>query len=64
MDPRSPFVFDTLELGRRAGAMTLIDRSLPAPAGFGTEVIGVPEGADIDLQGRLESVVEIGRAHV
>lgn len=58
MDARSPLVFDVVELGRRAGAMVPIAREVPAPAGFSTEVIGVPEGAVLDVQGRLESVVE------
>lgn len=38
--------------------MVTIDREIPAPAGLGTEVIGVPEGATLDVRGRLESVVE------
>ena len=58
MDARSPLVFDTIELGRRAGSMTLLSREIPAPADFATEVIGVPEGTVLDVQGRLESVVE------
>ena len=58
MDARSPFVFDTFELGRRAGAMVMVDRVVPAPAGMTTEVIGVPEGAELDVHGRFESVVE------
>lgn len=58
LDPRQPLVFDTLELGRRAGAMVPVQRTVPAPAELGTEVIGVPEGAPLDVQGRLESVME------
>lgn len=58
MNARSPLVFDVFELGRRAGAMVKLDREVPAPAGFTTEVIGVPEGTALDVQGRLESVVE------
>ena len=58
MDSRSPLVFDTFELGRRAGAMVLIEREIPAPAELTTEVIGVPEGTTLDVRGRLESVVE------
>ncbi len=58
MDSRSPLVFDTFELGRRGGAMVSIDREIPAPVGLLTEVIGVPEGTILDVQGRLESVVE------
>lgn len=38
--------------------MVKLDREAPAPAGFTTEVIGVPEGTALDVQGRLESVVE------
>ena len=38
--------------------MVRIDRVVPAPAELGTEVIGVPEGSDISVNGRLESVVE------
>lgn len=33
-------------------------RSVPAPAGFGTGLIGVPEGADLDVDVRLEAVME------
>jgi len=58
VDPRQPLVFDTIELGRRAGNMIPVKRTVPAPAGLGTEVIGVPEGTPLDVQGRLESVVE------
>jgi len=57
-DHRSPLVFDTRVLGRRAGAMTSVESTVPAPAGLGIEVIGVPEGAPIELDLRLESVVE------
>jgi len=31
---------------------------VPAPAGLGTEVIGMPEGADLELDLRLEAVME------
>ena len=57
-DRRSPLVFDTRTLGRRAGAMTTVTETVPAPAGLGTEIIGVPEGAPIELDLRLEAVVE------
>jgi uncharacterized protein len=57
-DPRSPFVFDVRELGRRPGALRTYRRSVPAPAGIGTEVIGVSEGAPLNVDVRLESVTE------
>jgi uncharacterized protein len=58
VDLRSPFVFDLRELGRRPGAMRAYRRSVPAPAGYGYDIIGVPEGASLDIDVRLESVTE------
>ena len=58
LDPRSPLVVDARELGRRPGTMRKVHRTIPAPAGLGTEVIGVPEGSDLELDLRLEAVME------
>jgi uncharacterized protein len=58
LDPRLPLVFDTQELGRRPGSMERFQRTVEAPADFGTEVIGVPQGSPMELELRLESVVE------
>jgi uncharacterized protein len=49
---------DLRELGRRAGSMREWEKTLPAQAGWGVEMIGVPEGAPVDLHLRLESVME------
>ncbi|WP_233517797.1 YceD family protein [Geodermatophilus marinus] len=49
---------DLRELGRRAGSLHELERSIPAPADWRVELIGVPEGAPIDLRLRLESVME------
>ncbi|WP_265585232.1 MULTISPECIES: YceD family protein [Streptomyces] len=57
-DHRNPLVFDTHELGRRPGAMQRLSRSVDAPADLGIEVIGVPAGATVELDLRLESVME------
>ena len=57
-DPRSGLVLDVHELGRRVGAMKEIQRIAEAPDGIGTDVIGVPPGSPVDLELRLESVVE------
>lgn len=38
--------------------MRTLRRELPAPAGLGTDLIGVPEGALVVLDVRLESVTE------
>ncbi|MEU3756122.1 DUF177 domain-containing protein [Streptomyces olivoreticuli] len=51
-------MFDTRELGRRPGALKKISRSIEAPADLGIEVIGVAEGATVELDLRLESVME------
>ena len=58
MDPRSGLVLDTHELGRRAGAMKVLRTSVEAPADLGIAVIGVPPGSPVELDLRLESVVE------
>lgn len=58
LDPKAPLVLDTRELGRRAGAMRTISRTVPAPAELGVAMIGVPEGSEIDLDVRLESVLD------
>lgn len=38
--------------------MRSLTRVVTAPAGLGTEVIGVPEGSELDLELRLESVLD------
>jgi uncharacterized protein len=58
LDPRAPFVLAVRELGRRPGAMSRVSRTVPAPADLGLAVVGVPEGSDLELSARLESVVE------
>ncbi|MFH5823915.1 YceD family protein [Georgenia sp. AZ-5] len=58
MDARSPLVLSTHELGRRAGEMREVERTVPAPAGLGTEVIGVPEHSDLALDLSLQAVSE------
>lgn len=58
LDARKPLVVDTRELGRRPGSMRPLVRVVPAPEHLGTELLGVPVGADVELDLRLESVVE------
>ena len=38
--------------------MRAVRRAAPAPTGLGTELVGVPEGAPIQLHLRMESVME------
>jgi uncharacterized protein len=58
LDHHAPLVFDTRELGRRPGALKRLSRSVPAPKDLGIEVIGVREGVTVELDLRLESVME------
>lgn len=59
LDHRNPLVIDTHELGRRPGALRRLTRTVDAPKDFGVRgVIGVPEGAPVVLDLRMESVME------
>lgn len=58
LDPRAPLVLDTHELGRRPGSMRHVQRTVAAPNDLRTEVIGIPVGTDIELDFRLEAVME------
>lgn len=51
-------MFDTRELGRRAGALKRVSRTVQAPEDLGIEVIGVPKGAPVQVELRMESVIE------
>jgi uncharacterized protein len=58
LDPRSPLVINTHELGRRPGSMRTLELSVPAPADLGIELIGVPAGSPVEVELRLEAVME------
>jgi uncharacterized protein len=58
LDSRSPLVLDAKEVGRRPGSMVELHHRVEAPADLGTDVISVPQGEPIELDLRLESVVE------
>ncbi len=58
LDPRAPLVLDTRELGRRPGSQRDVVRTVPAPAELGIEVLRVPEGSSVELDLRLEAVME------
>ena len=51
-------MLDTRELGRRPGSQHQVTRTVPAPADLGIEVLHVPEGSPVDLDLRLEAVME------
>lgn len=58
LDGRAPFVLDVRRLGRQPGSMLTDRRRVPAPAGLRQDLVGVPEGAPLDLDLRLESATE------
>lgn len=51
-------MLDTRELGRRPGSQREVTRTVPAPAELGIEVLHVPEGAPVEIDLRLEAVME------
>lgn len=58
LDPSDPLVLDVRSLQRRPGSMVTVSRAVPAPAGLGVAMARVPEGSPIELDLRLESVLE------
>ncbi|MDN5789594.1 MAG: YceD family protein [Micrococcales bacterium] len=57
-DPRSPLVLDTRTLNRRPGTMHELTRTVHLPEDIGTDVIAIPAGHPVQIELRLESVVE------
>ena len=53
-----PLVVSVTNLIHRPGTMETLTEVLPAPADLGNTLIGVEEGSDIDLDVRMESVVD------
>ncbi len=51
-------MLDTRELSRRPGSQREVSRTVPAPADLGIEVLHVAPGAPVELDLRLEAVME------
>jgi uncharacterized protein len=58
LDPHGPLVFNIRALSRRPGSVRTESRTAHAPAGLHTGMARVPEGADLALTVRFESVTE------
>jgi uncharacterized protein len=55
---RSPLVIKISRLGRRPGSMMTFSETVPSPSRIGLDLIGVDEGAPMQLDLRIESVSE------
>ncbi|HEY2791166.1 MAG TPA: YceD family protein [Micromonosporaceae bacterium] len=58
LDPRAPLVLDTKDLPRSPGSQRPVRQTVTAPKDLVLDLIGVPEGADLALDLRLQSVTE------
>ena len=55
---RSPLVINISRLGRRPGSMLTFSETVPSPVRIGLDLIGIDEGAPLQLDLRIESVSE------
>lgn len=46
------------QIGSRAGQSMDIDREFPAPSGIGDRIVGIDEGALVQVSGRFDSIVD------
>ncbi len=53
-----PLVFDTHEMGRKPGAERTYTVTIEAPADLGYDVYGVPEGSPVEIELRLDAIME------
>ena len=58
LDPRAPLVLDTRELGRRPGSQREVSLTGRRRQSLGIEVLRVPEGSPVEIDLRLEAVME------
>lgn len=58
LDARLPLVLDTRALNRRPGTMQELSRTVVLTEDLGTEVISIKAGTPVEIEVRLESVVE------
>ncbi|WP_084252712.1 YceD family protein [Devriesea agamarum] len=54
----SPLDIEVVDLIGRPGTQRRVHLEVPAPAGFGSDVMAVPEGEPVDVDLSLESVVD------
>lgn len=57
-ESRTPLVIDISRLGRRPGSMLTLSETVSSPSRIGLDLIGIDEGAPLELDLRIESVSE------
>lgn len=58
LDAHDPYVVDTRQLGHQPGSMRTVNRIVTVPEAFETAMASVPKGQEIELDLRLEAVME------
>lgn len=54
----SPWAVSVAQVASRAGQSKSLDATFPAPSGIGDEIVGVDEGADVQVVGSFDSIVD------
>ena len=54
----SPWAVSVAQVASRAGQSKPLDATFPAPSGIGDEIVGVDEGADVQVVGFFDSIVD------
>ncbi|WP_433657048.1 YceD family protein [Nocardia sp. CA-128927] len=57
-EPDAAFVLDVRSLGRRAGTMRELQRTITTVSRIGLDLVGVPVGAEIELDLQMQAVSE------
>ena len=55
---QSPWSVPVAETAARPGQSKEVDLDMPAPSGIGDAVIGVPEGSEVRVDGRFDTIVD------
>lgn len=54
----SPWAIPVAQVGRRPGLTQDVNAVMPAPTGIGDDFFGVPQGSDVHVEGRIDSLVD------
>lgn len=54
----SPWAISVTQIASHPGEHATIDTTLPAPSGIGDRIVGISQGADIHVEGSIDSIVD------